>query len=248
MHIICILFSLFIFLRKSSIEIPKLGGIQPESDFCKDKLWWRWVSSSWLESQVGSWHMRFPAQLLLKPLLESHFIRNVTADLFPLCSLCKALTMPNSTWASKGRTRRSSPWPRRRWSSRSLSEILPPRRKGTSPRTEAPSRRPSPPKPERGRHGANSGISVSTRGIMDGERNQSAHMHPTVLFKHSPSLSCWIFEKETEGMRGIIIPASPNPAFVRFCIADQPRQQSSSSCICCNKFGADVTLTHCNLR
>lgn len=143
--------------------------------------------------------MHFPARLLLKPLLESHFTRNVTADLFPLCSLCRALIMPNSTWASKGRTRRSSPWRRRRWSSRSLWEMLLPRKKGTLPRTEAPSRRPSPPKPGRGRHGANFGLPLSTREIMDGERNQSPQVNPTVLLTNSPSRSFWIFEKETEG-------------------------------------------------
>lgn len=123
----------------------------------------------------------------------------MTANLFPLCSPCKALIMPNSTWASKGPTRRSSPWPRRRWSSRSLLETLLPHRKGTSPRTEAPSRQPSPLKPERGRHGANFCLSESAREIIDGDSSQSPPVDSTVLFQNSPSCSFGIFAKETMG-------------------------------------------------
>lgn len=170
--------------------------------------------------------MPFPACLLSKQSLESHFARHMTVNLFPLCSLCKALIMPSSTWASKGQMRRSSLWPRRRWSFHSLLEMLLPCRRETSPRMEAPSRRPSPLNPERGRHGANASFSVAAREIIDGERRRSLQVNSSVLFKHSPVCSFWIFEKETKGDEwNHNIPAFHEPPFVRFHIANQPHSR-----------------------
>ena len=143
--------------------------------------------------------MHFPTCLLLKLLWASCFARNVTANLFPLCSLCRALIMPSSTWASKGRTKRSSPWLRKRWSSHCPLEMLLPLRKGKPLRMEALSRRPNPSKPERGRHGASFRLSVSTREIIDGENSWIPQVNSSVLFKNSPSCLFWIFEKETKG-------------------------------------------------
>lgn len=167
--------------------------------FCRQELWGRFeLTLVHRKAKCGT------VTCTLLPVLSqshhrSHFVRNRTTNPFPLCSPCKALIMPSSTWASKAPMRRSSLWLRKRWSSRFPSEMLLPLRKETSPRMEAPSRRPSPLKPERGRHGASFCLSLSARGITDGESSRSPQVHTTFLFKKSPSCLFWIFGKETEG-------------------------------------------------
>lgn len=165
-----------------------------------------WVNSCLLIRKLSLVpSLYFAACHLLNPWLESHFTRNMTANLFLLCSLCKALIMPSNTWASKGQMRRSSLWLRRRWSSHCPLEML--LRKETSLRMEAPSRLPNPLKPGRGRHGADFCLSVSAREIIDDEKSWCPKVNCTVLFKNSPSCRFWIFEKILMEMMRITIPA-----------------------------------------